>query len=171
MNLHPLLVHFPIALLTLYAVLELGRKFLKQDFWFYVKAVLVVCGVTGAGMAILSGLLIESQFSNATAAVELHSHIQEAASFFFGLLAVGYSISWLQRYLKIDFGARFGTVGVWAAKYEHLVLETPVVYLLTLLAMTLIFVGSALGGAIAFGANVDPFTQIIYGLLVNKFSL
>ncbi|MEK7110290.1 MAG: hypothetical protein AAB759_00205 [Patescibacteria group bacterium] len=39
MNIHPAFVHFPIALLTIYAVLELARFrfFTARPYWFHLK--------------------------------------------------------------------------------------------------------------------------------------
>ena len=40
MNIHPIFVHFPIALLTLYSLAELirWRRITELAYWFYVKA-------------------------------------------------------------------------------------------------------------------------------------
>ena len=57
MNLHPIFVHFPIALLTLYTLCELLRfkKIKDHPAWFYLKAVLIICGTLGAAAALLTG--------------------------------------------------------------------------------------------------------------------
>jgi uncharacterized membrane protein len=57
MNIHPIVVHFPIALLTLYGVLECVRWKKVMDFMhaFHVKATLVIAGTLGAIVAYISG--------------------------------------------------------------------------------------------------------------------
>ena len=99
MNFHPLLVHFPVAFFTLYAVIELlgFLKFFKNSYWFYIKAVLVSLGVLGAGAAIIAGKLIESQFTDRVALVELHSTINEIGTFLFFVIAFCYAIEWLRK--------------------------------------------------------------------------
>ena len=46
MNIHPLLVHFPIALLTIYSLLELVpfKQIYRQSYWFYTKAIILIIG-------------------------------------------------------------------------------------------------------------------------------
>ena len=57
MDLHPIIVHFPVALLTLYGIFELFsvRRIARKPYWFYVKAVLVIFGALGALAAWLTG--------------------------------------------------------------------------------------------------------------------
>lgn len=64
-NIHPLLVHFPIALLTVYSLLEAVplKRIQKLPYWFYVKAVLLITGTISILPTILAGLVIEDQFS------------------------------------------------------------------------------------------------------------
>ena len=64
MNIHPILVHFPIALLTLYAIWELIRfkKVTAQHYWFHVKAILIIAGLVTAELALGSGEAIEKMF-------------------------------------------------------------------------------------------------------------
>lgn len=44
MNIHPFLVHFPIALFCVYTILECVRfqVVIKQPYWFYLKAGIVI---------------------------------------------------------------------------------------------------------------------------------
>jgi len=57
MNVHPIFVHFPIALLTIYALLELiqFKKVTSWNPWFYIKASFVVFGAIGTYAALFTG--------------------------------------------------------------------------------------------------------------------
>lgn len=54
-NLHPKIVHFPIAFLTLYPLMELLFLILKKDFYSKAAFLFLVIGVIGALFAVLSG--------------------------------------------------------------------------------------------------------------------
>ncbi len=91
MNIHPILVHFPIALLTLYAVCELLplKALTRQTYWFYVKAVLVITGTLGGVAAYLAGEAIEDQFKTASLSslVETHSTFAITSILIFAILS------------------------------------------------------------------------------------
>jgi uncharacterized membrane protein len=167
-NIHPLLVHFPIAFFVLYAILEFVSfidKFKKQTYWFYLKATLVILGCFAALVAGIAGKLVESRFADRRELVHLHSTINELASAVFVLIAFAYFISWLRK-VNINF-PKIGILWKLSLFWEKIVLQTPLVYLLAVTGLILITIGGALGGAIAFGPNFDPFTNFIYSLFFH----
>lgn len=166
MNFHPLIVHFPIAFLTLYAVLELLSffKFFKNSYWFNVKAILVILGALGAKFAIIAGEMIEERFENVKDLVELHSKINETATFIFFIIALCYAFEWLRRGNEKILPKALMELAV---KIKSVVLDTPLIYFLSLVGLSLITIGAALGGAIAYGKDVDPFVSFIYSLFFH----
>lgn len=162
-NFHPLIVHFPIAFFVLYSVLELlgFLKFFKNSYWFYLKAVLVTLGVLSAGFAIIAGQIIEEKFTNVKDLVELHSKINEMATFVFFIIAVYYIFEWLNRENIKILPKALTDLGI---KLKSFVLNTPLIYFLSFIGLCLIMVGGALGGAIAYGKDTDPFVNFIYSL-------
>lgn len=59
MDIHPVTVHFPIALLTVYGLMELvwSKRLKKEQAWFYVKASFLILGVISAYAALSTGRL------------------------------------------------------------------------------------------------------------------
>jgi uncharacterized membrane protein len=54
-NLHPKIVHFPIAFLTLYPLMDLLFLISKKDFYSRAALLFLTIGVIGALLAVLSG--------------------------------------------------------------------------------------------------------------------
>ncbi len=55
-NLHPLVVHYPVALLTLAALLYVVAGTLKRDAWAWPALWMLAIGTLGAGIALWTGL-------------------------------------------------------------------------------------------------------------------
>ena len=167
MNIHPLLVHFPIAFFIAYSVLEIlpFKKLKREPYWFYIKALFVILGCFGALAAGITGSIAENQYAEDGSLIELHSRINLLASASFAVLALGYFIGLLKR-ANVNF-ANFNSLGRLASLYENIVLETPLIYFFVITGFILISIGGALGGAIVYGSNFDPFTHFVYSLFFH----
>src|SRR4051812_33973915 len=102
MDLHPILVHFPIALLTLYSVLELisvGR-IQKIPGWLTMKSVLVILGGLSLLLARQTGesaaRLVESP--SVRAIIHEHAFYANLAVGIYGVIAAGYCFDILRRW-------------------------------------------------------------------------
>ena len=149
-NVHPLLVHFPIALLTVYSFLEFVpiKKITNLSWWFYVKAAFLSLGVLLAIPTGFAGKIIEGQFREKHALVNLHSHFAIAASAVYALIALIYLLAFLSR----------------SKTQIKLPLPKIVIIILALVGLIIILITGALGGVIVYGANLDPFTAFVYHL-------
>ncbi len=175
MNIHPIFVHFPIALLTLYSALELVRfkKFLALDWLFFCKAVLVIAGELGAFVTLQTGELAAEQYrgSSVMSLVETHSNWATATTIIFGIVAASYLVKWLGRWAR---AANYLSTTVWSKALwkllntlAHLAIETPLVIILALAGLVGITVTGALGGALVYGTDVDPVVSFVTKLLVK----
>jgi uncharacterized membrane protein len=54
-HLHPMIVHFPIALLIIGFLTDLASLFMKQDFWKQAGLYLLILGAAGTIAALISG--------------------------------------------------------------------------------------------------------------------
>lgn len=97
LNIHPLLIHFPIALLTIYSLLEIIpiKKIQQLPYLFYTKAIILIFGFTAILPTILTGLIIQQEFSNQQALVSLHSQFGELSAAIYGILTIIYIFSWI----------------------------------------------------------------------------
>ena len=93
MPLHPLIVHFPIALLVLGGIIEIVNVLLKSDFWNKVGTFLIIIGVITGVFSLLTGdgaegFAFEHWGRSLHDTVELHSLLANISVIIFGLLAV-----------------------------------------------------------------------------------
>lgn len=160
-NIHPAVVHIPVACLMLYALFELVRfrRLLERPYWFYVKGMLVLVGAIGAWIARQTGEVIEDAFAVGSTArvVEMHAQWATATAVLFSVIALAYGVSWLQR----EFVVRW----IWPQKFSRFLLRGYVIVPLAALGLIAITVTGALGGSITRGAEADPFISLVYRLL------
>lgn len=175
MNIHPLFVHFPIALLTLYAVLELlaFKKIANLPYWFYLKALLAIVGALSAVVAIQTGELIEREFQQGGSAqlVETHSFWAATATYIFAGLAVCYLVAWLDlsSTFKIIIAKKSWLQSSWRLLrgLQQFIFQKPLLILLALAGLSALSITGALGGALAYGPNIDPVVAFVYKILIK----
>lgn len=172
MNIHPILVHFPIALLTLYGICELIRfkKVTTQHFWFHIKAILVIVGLITAELALGSGESIQRMFKDIPekhAIVPIHSFFAEMTVGIFFILAITYLVLWIDYDAPKTFIKKHRTI---EKTWGHLlsiskwITNTPFAPALAFAGIIGITITGALGGAMVHGPEIDPFVSFIYHL-------
>lgn len=168
MDLHPLFVHFPIALLTLYAVLEILRPWTRGHAWQTTRSLLVIVGTLSAFVSLSTGEDAEHAYRNAAMlnVLEMHSLIATITTWCFACIAVCYAIelpivirildrspSWMRRALAI------------VRQCATTILTTPIVTILAILATLGLMLVGALGGILVYGPDFDPVTSLVYNLI------
>lgn len=172
LNIHPLFVHFPIAFMTIYALVELIRfkKINSQPYWFYVKIVLLVVGVLGAFVALQTGELAEDEYRAVHQLVETHSFFATFSTVVFGILAGLYIVTWLKECKSfISLFQKNGIRQLWQLLniIQRVFYRPWFLVLGALMGLGAITITGALGGAIVYGPDVDPIVSWIYHLFFN----
>ncbi len=147
MDIHPIIVHFPIALLMLYAVFECIRfnKVLDKPYWFYVKAILVIVGEL---MIFLT--LMTAPNEREMGLVQVHQTFAFATALVFGLIALHYLLVWLKKEGKFN---NIPTLPSWS------------LIILAIIGLVCITITGGLGGAIVYGTEFDPLMAPVFKLL------
>ncbi len=172
-NLHPILVHFPIALLTLYAILELIRikRIQSLPYWFYLKAILAIVGSVGAVITIQSGEMIQNEFADVGKVLQVHALWANIATDVFLVIGCAYAVAWLNQIPTVNSWLLTKPVlkPLWAAlsKLSRVLTQTWLAFFIALFGLVAITITGALGGAIVHGKNIDPIVAFIYKLLVK----
>ncbi len=169
MNLHPLFVHFPIAFLTLYSILELVsfREFARSAFVFQAKALLVMVGVVAALATLQTGEMIEHQFMGTPteSLMNLHSTLANAVTYLYLVIGLCYLVAVINRQ-QLNTALPSWAVGTWRVitSVQRVVLNPWIAKLLALIAVGMLMIVGALGGAIVYGPDVDPAVNFVYHL-------
>lgn len=174
MNIHPLMIHFPIGLLAIYSVLEFIRykKVLAQPYWFYVKAILIILGAISAQAAVVFGSMIEDMFISIpekNAIVPIHEIWAMTTTVIFTFIAICYLVTWIR---SNDGGDFFESnplqKKIWDAlsTTARLVAGTTVSLVFAVMGLVSITITGALGGAMVHGVGFDPFITFVYHLFL-----
>jgi len=168
MNIHPFLVHFPIALLVFYALFEFASAWcagVRGAAWVErMKASLLGAGVAFGAIAAVFGALREESLESLGAPESLHSLMETHASFAILTLAVflipaaAYAVSWYT-----ESGHVHGAI----RRAARIVMRAPVRISLAAAGLILILITGALGAAIAHGPQTDVFVSFIYDIFIR----
>lgn len=168
MNIHPFFVHFPIALLAVYAVLELIRVKKIKDFvaWIYIKATFLFIGVAGALVALETGDSAAEFHRDQRQLVRTHETFSQITTVIFLILCINYL------FVVVDklFGEK-----IRPSKYQKLwgailnlvnkIFSGWMLVVLALVGVTGLIMTGALGGTIVYGPDMDPITTFVNKLL------
>ena len=165
MNIHPIFVHFPIALLAIYACLECVwyKKIHHKIEFFYIKFFLLLTGTVGAFFALATGDDAERLHRDVRSLVKVHSTFAGITTLIFCILLAVYIFDWVNMFYDEKLSAsRFSKI--WHLKKLIItkIFTAPVIIILAILGLVTLLITGALGGAIVYGISGDPFTAFVY---------
>ncbi len=173
MNIHPLFVHFPIALLSIYVFLELVTPFIKNVKYKtgveHTKSIFIIFGAISLVPTLVAGD-IAAGLINAGNIVETHEMFAQLTAVVFYILAFAYLLPVVDSvpYVKIIFGKYkwlTNLVAFWR-KFTTIVMYPVIKISLAILGFILLLITGALGAGIVYGPNFDPFISLIYKMFI-----
>ncbi len=161
MDLHPVFVHFPIALLSVYVAVEVVRlpKLVRATWWFPLKSALVIIGSATSVVTFFSGWLLKQtaeQHGTVSKVLEVHDHFALYTTLAFGILALSHLVLLLRKYFNEQI-----------IRLAESMLQPWVAIPLSILGLALLLITGSLGGAMVYGPDVDPIVKAIYNLFVG----
>jgi uncharacterized membrane protein len=167
MNIHPLFVHFPIALLATYAVLELlSFKLDRRPYWFYIRAALVILGSLASIVSAITGDMAKDVIENSgvhNAIIPVHESFALAVVVIFLIPAIGYALAWLAREYA-GFSEKFPRL----VRSGQCFTQSGIRFIIAALGLAALIVTGALGGSIVYGPDSDPAIRLIYRLFFKS---
>ncbi len=167
-NIHPVLVHFPIAFLTIYALLEVfvPKKISSNETFWWIKFFTLWVGFLGSMSAVASGETAENTLNDRSLRylVEYHASFAVLTEWIFGVLAVCYLVTFLKQKNKIPFYEKSFIRLVVTLSEKVLAFSRPLAFV-GLIAVT---VTGALGGAIVYGKDADPLVSFVYKIIIGN---
>lgn len=174
MNIHPLIVHFPVALLVVYTFLEVlsVHPACNGARVRFTRGLLAVFGALAALVALPTGEVAEhmieaSQGQQLAPLVETHAMWATVAAWIFIVLGAAY----LVQFAKEEWGWPKATWPQWMQKISLLKQRVATCLLRTYIRVPLAIVGfvalsvaGALGAAIVHGPDADFMVSFVYGL-------
>jgi uncharacterized membrane protein len=164
-NLHPLVVHFPIALLVVYAGIKIVpvQKWFPSVSWNHIERALLFIGVLGAFAGLLTGETAEHLFQPNRELVEMHAFFATLSTWVFGTLLVGEILSMAHSYINATLHAvkiKWFIFGL-----ESLLTDRVFSVVLACVGLIAISVTGLLGGVMVYGLSADPLAETVVNLL------
>ncbi len=171
-TIHPMLVHFPVAMVSLYAILEIGSviPFIRKLELDITKAILLGVGFVFGILSSQTGEMLEHSFRGIHDLVEAHATWASITNIIAGILFVIY-VRYLLKPWCTKISASSPSFAKFAEKISSIITQIKEKrWLLIILACCLlaaVTVTGALGAAIVHGQDVDPVVNFIYKLFIK----
>lgn len=163
-NLHPLVVHFPIALLFVYSIIKIlpTERWFPKFSWSSTRLVLLAFGVLGAFLAISTGDTARHLVRPNRDLVNTHSNLATLSIWIFGILLVGELILILRPYVN----AKYHNLQIkkFIFGFSDFINNKYLSFLLAIAGLIAISVTGMLGGIMVYGVSADPLAPMLLKL-------
>ena len=155
-NIHPIFVHFPIALLFLYSLIKMLplQKWFPKVSWKHIEILLLVVGVLGAFAALVTGDTAKHLVHPNRQLVGMHSTFAQLATWLYGLLLVGEILTFLTSKiiprLNVPILTKFFII------IQKILTQPTLSKGIAFVALIAITVTGMLGGVMVYGVSADP---------------
>lgn len=168
-NIHPIIVHFPVALLFVYAVLKIlpVQKWFPTIAWRQIQNTFLFFGVVSAFVATSTGELAQELSSPRRDLVEMHETFASMTVWFFSLILVGEILKALEG--KIISNINISWLKNLLLNITKLLTNKSFAIVLALFGLVAVVVTGLLGGVMVYGLSADPLAPLVLKILGIEF--
>lgn len=164
-DIHPLVVHFPIALLFLYSIIKIVpvSNFVKSVSWKEIERFLLFLGLLGAFVARATGELADELNRPNHDLVEMHEFFAGLVVLFYGILIAGEILSIINDKLISRLN-----LPQWINFFqltEKIITNNLIVKILAILGLVAVSITGMLGGVMVYGITADPLAPYVLSFL------
>lgn len=163
-NLHPIIVHFPIAFLFVYSVIKIlpFKKWFPRVAWRHIEQIVLLVGVLGAFAAQSTGEPAQHLMHADRKLVYMHAFFGGASIWMYGLILAGEILFIINPYVaRLNIGPLTSLLRF----FEKILTDNFLSKALAFLGFIAIFLTGLLGGIIVYGTTADPIAPIVLKLL------
>lgn len=164
-NIHPILVHFPIALLLIYSFIKIVpfKRWYPNVSWKHIEIALLVFGVLGAFAALSTGELAQHLSRPNRQLVNMHAGFASASTWFYGLILVGEILTFINPFIVLKFN--IPPLTKLLNLVQQILTNEILSKVLAFLGLIAITVTGLLGGVMVYGLSADPMARIVLQIL------
>ncbi len=165
-NLHPIFVHFPIALLFVYSIIKIlpVYRWLPNVAWRDIERVLLVFGLGGAYLSLSTGEQSADLSRPNESLVEAHAFFANFSTRMYLLLLIGEVANYLNT-KNFSFVNKINYLPKLIAWIEKVLTNKNLVLILVVLGFITLFLTGVLGGVLVYGTTADPLAPFILKIL------
>ena len=164
-NIHPIFVHFPVALLFVYSIIKILplKKWIPSVAWRDVERVFLLVGVLGAFVALQTGEIAEHLVRANRDLVEMHSTFANISTWIYGILLAGEIFDVLNTYAVPKSNSE--KLKYYFSSVKGILTKFAIPKTFASLGFIAISATGMLGGVIAYGVSADPLAPILLKIL------
>lgn len=171
-SLHPVVVHFPIGLLTVYALLEIIsiKKIQADPRWIFAKRVLLFVGTVGVLVSLQSGEERGGENIEPGTVLAYHSLCATITTWIFGLLAGSQFVIAVTGFVTRFVTKREWLYVIWKVieRIARIVSMRPILIIGAIAGLISLTITGALGGGMVYGPDADPMVTIVFKMFGLK---
>lgn len=164
-NIHPIFVHFPIALLFVYSLIKILplKRWIPSIAWKDIERIFLFIGVLGAFLGLTTGESAEHLMRPNHQLVEMHSTFASLSTWVYGLLLAGevlaIGIPWVSKNVQLP------KLFALLTRIKDILMNPFVAITLAIVGLIAISITGMLGGIITYGVNADPIAPLLVKVL------
>ncbi len=152
---HPLVVHFPVALLCIYSLLQILplHRWFPKIAWTQIKTLLLCIGFLGSLAGAVTGEVAAGLNNPQHDLLELHETFASLVQLFYGILLGSVIVEYIhRRYSNLNRYTVIRLLYMIAAFVDTRIITV----LLSVLGLVALVVTGVFGGVMVYGAAADP---------------